>query len=216
VSVIDQLDWLGKALARHNLVVGSGGNISGRDGPRLVISPSGYDVDKVPPDDWAVIDLDSGNQLAGPRAASEWEFHLRTVRARPDAAFVCHAHPSVAIGLISGGADIQAFTPDFVAFVDRIAHVPFIMPAGPELARAVEEAFASGASAVALRNHGVVTVGRTPVQALVRMRCVEENARSQMAALVAGNPRPLAPGEQDAIRNMDVEAYRRKLLGGED
>jgi ribulose-5-phosphate 4-epimerase/fuculose-1-phosphate aldolase len=29
------------------------------------------------------------------------------------------------------------------------------------------------------------------------------------------NPRTLTPEEQDAIRNMDVEAYRRKFLGGE-
>jgi L-fuculose-phosphate aldolase len=97
--------------------------------------------------------------------------------------------------------------------VDRVEHVPFIMPAGPELALAVEKALATGAPAVALRNHGFVTLGRTANEALVRMRCIEDGAKTQMAALIAGKPRPLSAQEQDAIRRMDVEAYRRKVLG---
>jgi L-fuculose-phosphate aldolase len=215
VSVIEQLDWLGKELARRGLVVGSGGNISARDGERMVISPSGYDVDRVAPEEWAVIDLASGRQVGGLKAASEWELHLRALRSRPEANVVCHAHPAIATGLVSGGADIEAYTPDFVAFVDRVAHVPFVMPAGPELAEAVEKALAGGAPAVALRNHGVVTLGRTAREALVRMLSVEEGAKTQMAALIAGKPRPLTAEEQDAIRNMTVEAYRRGILGRE-
>jgi len=214
VTVIDDLDMLGRALAEHGLVVGSGGNISARDGDRMVIKPSGYDMDKLERDQWSVVDIASGEHLSGPRPASEWELHLRALRSRPDANFVCHAHPPTAVGLISGGADIKPFTPDFIAFVDRVEHVPFIMPAGPELAKAVEEALATGAPAVGLRNHGFVTLGRTAREALVRMMCIEEGAKIQMAALIAGKPQPLSPKQQDAIRNMEVEAYRRKALGG--
>jgi L-fuculose-phosphate aldolase len=214
MTIIDDLSAMGKALAEAGLVVGAGGNLSARDGPRMVIKPSGYDMDKVRPDQWAVLDLASGEQVSGPKAASEWELHLRALRARPEANFVCHAHPPIAVGLISGGQDIQAFTPDFIAFVDRVEHVPFIMPAGPELAKAVEAAFRTGAPAVALRNHGFVTIGRSMREALVRMLSIEDGAKTQMAALIAGRPRPLAPEEQQAIRGMGVEAYRRKVLGG--
>jgi len=35
-----------------------------------------------------------------------------------------------------------------------------------------------------------------------------------MADLIAGKPQSLSPKQQDAIRNMEVEAYRRKALGG--
>ncbi len=215
MSIRDDLHRLGLALAEHGLVIGSGGNLSGRDGDRMVISPSGYDVDKVGPDEWSVVDLASGEPVSGPRPASEWELHLRALKSRPEANVVCHAHPPVAIGLISGGRDLEAYTPDFVAFVDRVEHVPFIMPAGPELARAVEAALATGAPAVGLRNHGFVTLGRNAREALLRMRTIEDAAKTQMAALVAGRPRPLSPDEQEAIRNMAVEAYRRKVLGGD-
>ncbi len=215
MQVIEALTWLGKSLAEAGLVVGSGGNISARDGGAMVISPSGYDVDRVAADEWAVVDLETAQQTAGPRAASEWELHLRALRLRPEAAFICHAHPPFATGLVSGGRDIEAFTPDFVAFVDRVVHVPFVMPAGPELAEAVEAALRTGAPAVGLRNHGVVTLGRTAREALVRMKCIEDGAKTQMAALIAGAPRPLTDAEQEAIRTMDVEAYRRTLLGGQ-
>ncbi len=221
MTPVEELAWLGRMLAQHGLVVGSGGNISARDGDRMIIKPSGYDMDKLRDDQWAVLEIATGKHLSGPRPASEWELHLRALRLRPEANFVCHAHPPVATGLISGGADLVAFTPDFVAFVDRVEHVPFVMPAGPQLAQAVERALAMGApaqhpaEAVGLRNHGFVTLGRTAREALVRMMCIEDGAKTQMAALIAGKPRPLTSAEQDAIRNMDVEAYRRKVLGGE-
>jgi len=215
VTPVEDLAWLGRMLVQHGLVVGSGGNISARDGERMIIKPSGYPMDEVAEGQWAVLDLATGKHLSGPRPASEWELHLRALRIRPEAHFVCHAHPPVATGLISGGADLVAFTPDFVAFVDRVEHVPFVMPAGPELAKAVEQALAGGAPAVGLRNHGFVTLGRTAREALVRMMCIEDGAKTQMAALIAGKPRPLTSVEQDAIRRMDVEAYRRKVLGGE-
>ncbi|HUX01703.1 MAG: class II aldolase/adducin family protein [Phycisphaerae bacterium] len=215
MTPLEELAWLGRMLAQHGLVVGAGGNISARDGPRMIIKPSGYDMDKLRDDQWAVLEIATGKHLSGPRPASEWELHLRALRLRPEANVVCHAHPPLATGLISGGADLEAFTPDFVAFVDRVEHVPFVMPAGPELAQAVEQALATGAPAVALRNHGFVTLGRTAREALVRMMCIEDGAKTQLAAMVAGKPRPLTPAEQDAIRNMDVEAYRRKVLGGE-
>ena len=215
MSIIDDLSRLGRALADRGLVIGAGGNISARDGERMVIKPSGYDMDKLRGDQWAVVDIASGRHVSGPRPASEWELHLRALRTRPEANFVCHAHPPIAVGLVSGGADLEAYSPDFVAFVDRVEHVPFIMPAGPVLALAVEKALATGAPAVALRNHGFVTLGRTANEALVRMLCIEDGAKTQMAAMIAGNPRPLTPEEQDAIRKMDVEAYRRKVLGDE-
>ena len=213
MSVIEDLKAMGTLMVERGLVAGPGGNLSARDGQRMVCSPSGYDVDRVADADWSVVDIESGKPLSGPRPTSEWEMHLLALRSRPEMRFVCHAHPPLATGLISGGADLVAFTPDFVAFVDRVAHAPFVIPAGPELAQAVERAFATGAPAVGLRNHGFVTLGRTAREALVRMMCIEDGAKTQLAAMVAGKPRPLTPAEQDAIRALGAEAYRRKVLG---
>ena len=215
-DLIRELNDMGRELERWALVIGPGGNISAREGTKVYISPSGYDVDKIADDQWSVLDLESGEKLSGPRPASEWEFHLRCLRARPEMVCVCHAHPPFATGFVSGGADIVPYTPDFIAYVDRMAHVPFIMPAGPELALAVEAKVKAGANAVALRNHGVVTLGRTIREALVRMLLIEDHGKILVAAAAAGAPRPLTLEEQEAIRNMEVEAYRRRIMGGEE
>lgn len=216
MELIRELNEMGRELERWGLVIGPGGNVSAREGSKVYISPSGYDVDKIADDQWSVLDLASGEKLSGPRPASEWEFHLRCLRARPEIVCVCHAHPPFATGFVSGGADIVPYTPDFIAYVDRIEHVPFITPAGTELALAVEAKVKAGANAVALRNHGVVTLGRTVREALVRMLLVEDHGKIQVAAAAAGAPRPLTPQEQETIRNMEVEAYRRRIMGGEE
>ena len=215
MSVIEDLKALGKIMVDRGLVAGPGGNISARDGNRMVCSPSGYDVDRIADAEWSVVDLESGKPLAGPRPTSEWEMHLRALRSRPEMRFVCHAHPPLATGLISGGAEILPWTPDFVAYVDIIRYLPFVKPASTELAERVEAELRTGASAVALRNHGIVTLGRSWRDAFAKMIIIEDTAKLQLAATIAGKPRPLTPDEVEHVRGMSVEAYRRKILEGE-
>ena len=213
MSVIEDLKAMGRWMVEKGLVAGPGGNLSARDGRRLVCSPSGYDVDRVADAEWSVVDLESGKPLAGPRPTSEWEMHLRALRSRPEMRFVCHAHPPLATGLISGGAEILPWTPDFVAYVDIIRYLPFVKPASTELAERVEAELRTGASAVALRNHGIVTWGATWRNAYAKAQIIEDTAKTQVAALVAGKPQPLTPAEVDHVRGMEVEAYRRKIIG---
>ena len=212
LEIIRALTEMGKAMVENGLVVGPGGNISGRDGKLVYLSPTGYDLDNIKPKEWSVIDLNREKQLGGLKPTCEVEMHLRIFTARPDVRFVCHAHPPTAVGLISGGAKIMPFAPDFVAFVDRVEYLPFIAPGGHKLAVAVEKAFAKGVNAVCLRNHGVITIGCSVREALTRMIVIEDQAKTQVAALVAGKPRTLTVKEQNAIRHADAAAYRRKLL----
>ncbi len=212
LEIIKALTDMGKAMVENGLVVGPGGNISGRDGKLVYLSPTGYDLDNIKPKEWSVIDLNRENQLGGLRPTCEVEMHLRIFKARSDVRFVCHAHPPTAVGLISGGAKIMPFTPDFVAFVDRVEYLPFIAPGGHKLAVAVEKAFAKGVNAVCLRNHGVITIGCSVREALTRMIVIEDQAKTQVAAITAGKPRTLTVKEQNAIRHADAAAYRRKLL----
>ncbi|MBM4017330.1 MAG: class II aldolase/adducin family protein [Planctomycetes bacterium] len=212
MPVIDDLRSLGRMMVERGLVAGPGGNVSARDGKSMVCSPSGYDVDRIADGEWSVIDIESGKQTAGPRATSEWEMHLFSLRARPEMNVVCHAHPPIATGIISGGMEILPWTPDFVAYVDSLYYLPFVKPSSTELALRVQEGFKTGASGVALRNHGVVTLGRNWRDAFAKMLIVEDTAKTQMAAIIAGKPRPLTDAEVAHVRGMEVEAYRRKIL----
>jgi len=212
MSVIEALKELGRLMMAKGLVVGPGGNTSARDGDRMVCTPSGYDVDRVPDDKWSVVDLATGKHLSGPRPTSEWEMHLLCLKARPEVNVICHAHPPRATGLVAGGMEILPFTPDFVAYVDHIAYLPFIKPSSTEIAKAVAEAVADGTNAVSLRNHGFLTLGVNWRDAYNKMLIIEDAALLQMAAILAGNPTPLNEEQVAYVRGMEVEAFRRKVL----
>lgn len=214
MPVIEDLKALGLMMVARGLVAGPGGNTSARDGSHMVCSPSGYDVDRIADHEWSVVDLETGKHLAGPRPTSEWEMHLRILKARPKANVVCHAHPPITTGLISGGMEILPWTPDFVAYVDLVYYLPFVKPSSTELAMRVEEGVLAGNNAVALRNHGVVTWGASWREAFSKMMIIEDTAKTQVAALIAGKPQPLTPAEVDHVRGMEVEAYRRKIIEG--
>jgi hypothetical protein len=47
------------------------------------------------------------------------------------------------------------------------------------------------------------------------MVIIEDTARTQVAALIAGKPRPLDEAEVNHVRGMEVEAYRRKVIEGQ-
>jgi len=214
MSVIRELEAMGKIMVDRGLVAGPGGNISGRDRNCMVCSPSGYDVDRIAASEWSVVDMETGKHLSGPRPTSEWEMHLKILQARPNANYVCHAHPPITTGLISGGMEILPWTPDFVAYVDLVYYLPFVKPSSTELALRVEEGVRAGNNAVALRNHGVVTWGTSWRQAFSKMMIIEDTAKTQMAAIIAGKPQPLDDAGVAHVRGMEVEAYRRKIIEG--
>ena len=215
MSVIDDLTAMGTALKAAGVVAGPGGNISARDGDVVICSPSGYDLDGIPEGAWSRIDLAAGKLVGGQKPTCEVELHLRAYGARDDVGFVCHSHPATVIGIISGGRDLEAFTPDFVTFVDHILHLDYVVIGSAEFATAVADAVAGGTHCIAVRNHGLITVGRTMREALTRTLVVEDQARIQLAALAAGTPRPLTPEQQDVVRNLDFEKLRQNLQAGE-
>ena len=212
MSVIDDLNALGRLMMEKGLVAGPGGNTSARDGSHMVCTPSGFDVDRVPDDKWAIVDIETGKHLSGPRPTSEWEMHLMCLKARPEMNAVCHAHPPRAVGLVAGGMEVLPFTPDFIAYVDHVAYLPFIKPSSTEIAEAVAAAVADGTNAVSLRNHGFVTLGINWRDAYNKMLIIEDDALLQMAAIAAGNPTPLNAEQIAHVRGMEVEAFRRKVL----
>jgi len=52
-------------------------------------------------------------------------------------------------------------------------------------------------------------------EAFTKMEVLEDSAKLEMAALIAGKPKFFTDQEVDTIDNLSVEAYRRRLLKGE-
>jgi len=151
----------------RGLFAGFNGNVSMRQGERVVITATGSAKGHLTPDDLAVVDLASGTPLSSARASSELAVHLEIYRNQPRAGAIVHTHPPKLLALCLRGAKTLADLPLFEGrvFADKMTHVPAHLPGTPELGQAVGQA-ARGFEAVFMDNHGLVCWGKSMTQAL--------------------------------------------------
>ncbi|MEN3203489.1 MAG: class II aldolase/adducin family protein [Atribacterota bacterium] len=207
----EDLALFGRRILEAGLAVGPGGNISVRYGKTMLISPSGFAFDEVPPEGYVAVDIETGVVEGEGRPSSEVAMHREIYRARGDVHAVVHVHPPFVIGVTSGGGTIEPMFPDFVALIPRVVTLPYILPCTENLAQAVKEAVRN-AEAVILLNHGAITVGTTLKEAFYRAQVLEEGAKILAIARLFGSPRILSRQEQEALLSLEAERYRQRLL----
>jgi L-ribulose-5-phosphate 4-epimerase len=209
------IDYMGHASAR----------IPGTD--RVLIKPRHSATMSVPADLTAarvvVVDLD-GNLVEGDEAPpSERFIHTAIYRARPDVGGVVHTHQVLATAFGSVGRPIEP-----------ILHVEAPLVAGgvplypsPELITTA----ALGAAVAAtladrrvchLQGHGIVAVGESVREAVVRAIHLERLARANLlAAQLGGSPRLITPDEMGRVSGPMVDysvrwAYYARLAAEPD
>ncbi len=195
------------------LVTGAGGNISAREGDCMLISPSGFSLEDVEPEQYVDVRITSGEIAPGAlRPSSEVLMHLACYRRRPDIRAVVHTHPQYTIALVSSGHDLRPIFADSIVYLGRqVPHIDYITVTTPELAAAVE-AQIGNSNCVILRNHGAITLGENLKQAFWRACTVEECARIQLLAVLAGRPCFLDAEEAGRLESLASEKYRQQLI----
>ena len=151
----------------RGLFAGFNGNVSMRQGDRVVITAAGSAKGHLTPDDLAVIDLATGTSLSSARASSELAVHLEIYRNQPRAQAVVHTHPPRLLALSLRGNKTLADLPLFEGrvFAEKMTRVPAHRPGTPELGQAVGLA-CRDFEAVFMDNHGLVSWGESMTQAL--------------------------------------------------
>jgi L-fuculose-phosphate aldolase len=210
-DVIQQLKLYATKIVQSGLVVGAGGNLSMRDGDIMYISPSGFDLQEIEDHQWVRVEISTGKVLGDLKPSSEVLMHLECFRKRPDIQAVLHAHPSYSVGVSSTGKTIPSLFPDFPAMVRRVAYLDYMIPTTEVLANAVGNVIRDS-DVVVMRNHGVLTVGKTMKEAYFFMQLTEESAKVYTIACTVGQPRVLTEQECDDLRNLSSEKYRAELL----
>lgn len=137
-----------------------------------------------------------GRKTAGDGGvSSEILVHLAVYDRRPDIRSVVHAHPKTATGFAAAGVALDPpALAETVVVLGRIGMADYHPPGSPALAAAVAEQ-AAAADAVLLRNHGALTVGRTPTEAFERMETLERCAEIVLAARALGGAEALPETE---------------------
>lgn len=201
------------------------GHVSARlPGETYLMKPSPLGLEEVRPEDLAVADW-QGRKVEGPYPLhGELPIHTEVYRARPDVGAVIHTHPPHATALAATGEGLVPVNHDGAPFCEGVpvyGDATLIVDAGQ--GRAMAAALAGG-PAVLLKNHGIVTVGRTLPEALFHALSLERAARVQLLARglgrAPGDLVRLSAAEAAAIHRPDRRSghrafwdyYRRKLV----
>lgn len=181
-------------LHERGWVANHDGNLSAKDGARLLATPTATSKRLVT--EASLVQLDAGGQVvAGTgKVFGEIGLHLTVYERRPDVLAVVHAHPPNATAIASSrsGATVLArpFLPEAVVSLGPIIpRVPLAAPGEP--ARAALAPWCETVDAVLLANHGVLAWGGSIEQALLRLELVEHLARIAIAAQPLGGIEPL-------------------------
>jgi L-fuculose-phosphate aldolase len=181
-----------KQMLHTGLVEGTSGNLSARlpDG-NVVLSPSSLDYDAMTLDDLVVTDLD-GNVLEGARApTTEKALHLACLRAHDDVHAVIHSHALFCSMFAVTRQPIPCVIEEFDVYVGGDVPVAeYRLTGSDELAEEVAR-WVGDRGAVLMANHGLLTVGKDPRDAMKVAAIVERTARIVWGARVLGDLVPL-------------------------
>jgi L-fuculose-phosphate aldolase len=154
-----------------------GGNVSARlGGDEILITPTSTPKVLIKPQSIVKIRLD-GTVISGGKPSSEWRMHAGIYRVRSDVKFVLHTHPPNILALTQAGLKVDLSLSEAISYIGEVAEVPYLKPGSAELAEAVSRAMSKDdVTAVILKNHGLVTIGSTPYEALNRAEVLDDLA----------------------------------------
>lgn len=178
-----ELIYVCRKLREKGLVNATHGNISIRVGDVMYITPTGCDLETVVEDELTMMDIKSGEHLAGPKESKEWEMHLLTYQNRPDVGGIVHAHSpkSVALGCFYTVPDdevikniVPCYTLTFGLFTKYLPMIGYYKAGSHELAAHASEVLKTN-PAVLLAHHGLITAQKNVRSAYYRLEEIEEN-----------------------------------------
>ena len=186
-------------LVRYNLVVWTGGNVSGRvPGMDLfVIKPSGVDYDELTPEnqilctlDGAVIEGTPGSERS---PSSDTAAHAYVYRNMPGVGGVVHTHSTYATAWAARGESIPCvITAMADEFGGEIPVGPFAIIGDDSIGRGVVETLTGHRSrAVLMQNHGPFTIGKDARDAVKAAVMLEDVARTIHISRQLGEPLPI-------------------------
>jgi L-ribulose-5-phosphate 4-epimerase len=186
-------------LPRNNLVAWTSGNVSGRDPEtgRIVIKPSGLRFEELGPETMVVVDA-MGQVIEGEyKPSSDTASHCAIYRELPQVGGIVHTHSPYATAWAAVGRDIPCI---LTAMGDEFGGVipcgGFALIGGEEIGREVVRVLREGPNphspAVIMQNHGVFTIGPTPLAAVKAAVMCEDVARTVFLAHQLGEPIPIS------------------------
>ncbi|MCX7614597.1 MAG: class II aldolase/adducin family protein [Clostridiales bacterium] len=195
----------GIMMDRYELIALSGGNVSARmENGDILITPSGMIYSEMVPDDVLVMDPE-GKIIEGNRKpSSDTKALLYIFKHRTDVNSIIHTHQpyATAVGLIQDEFPVM-LTTLANATKGAVKVCPFVSAMSIDMGIQTVENLGK-TLAVILKNHGVITVGKTLREALFACVYMEEAAKTYLVAKSAGSISMLTPAQiEQAVQIWD-------------
>ena len=182
-----------RLFGRFGFSEGVAGHITVRDPENpewFWVNPFGMSFNQIKASDLLLVDH-SGEILHGDRPVNRAAFciHSQVHKARPDALAAAHSHSLYGKAFASLGIPLDPITQDACAFFedqglyDDFRGVVNQLDEGERIGRAL-----GSHKAVILRNHGLLTVGRSVAEAVWWFITMERSCQAQLLAMAAGKP----------------------------
>jgi L-fuculose-phosphate aldolase len=206
-SPATQVAWACRILAAHGYEDLTLGHVSARDSEpdAMWIKRKGVSLAEVAPSDVLRTSINGDIENASDMHL-EAVLHTEVYRARPDVRCVVHGHPLHATAFGAAHADLAFISHDAVLFKEGIAaldEVPELIVGksqGEVVARALGER-----SALLMRNHGVVVVGKDVPWAVLTGLTLERAVQLQATAASLGELRPVPDEAVEPLHEMKYQ-----------
>ncbi|HEX2232123.1 MAG TPA: class II aldolase/adducin family protein [Thermoleophilaceae bacterium] len=199
----EQVAAASRRLAAEGLVPGTAGNVSGRAGEQVAITPTGAALAELEPDQVAVVDLD-GEVVSGELApTSELDLHLGVYR-RYDAGAVVHTHAPMATALSCVLDELPCVHYQMLLLGGTVPVAPYATFGTPELAESVLDAL-EGRQAALMANHGAITLGADLETAVELALLLEWACTVYWRAAAIGKPVVLGAEQREAVVAAAIE-----------
>ena len=199
-------------LVRYNLVVWTGGNVSGRvpGADLFVIKPSGVSYDDLSPSNMILCDLDGAAIPGTPGSpSSDTAAHAYVYRNMPEVGGVVHTHSTYGVAWAARGEEIPCvITAMADEFGGPIPVGPFAIIGDDSIGRGIVETLRGHRSrGVIMQNHGPFTIGTNAKDAVKAAVMLEDVARTVHIAREAGPLIPIPQDKIDALYNRYQNVY---------
>lgn len=193
-------DCMNRLYAR-GLTTTSGGNISLRISDELILlTPSATDKGNMTGDQIAEIGMNGTNHTPHLKPSGETSMHLEIYKRRPEVQAIVHAHPPMAsVFAVSNRKLNVRLIAESYAILGEPALAPYALTGTNELAEHVTSSLGEKAVCVLMKNHGVLTVGHTLIEAFDRMEVLENAAKINIYAHQLGGEQELNNGQCAAL-----------------
>ena len=176
-------------LYRAGLVTATGGNVSVRSASQpdaAWITPSQIFKGDLKPEQMILIDMDGKKVSGDDKPSVESVYHAGIMKYRPEINAVVHTHAP--LSTIFGMCDLEVVPVNTESiFCMNMPVIPFYLGGTKELAQAViEQVGQTKATGAFLRNHGLMTIGKSLRQAADNSYMVEHVVDIQLKIKMAG------------------------------